>query len=274
MSLAVVARKDFADARRSRSLWALSGLFVAFVALMAYLYTEIPSLTPSEAAELSGLGLMGFLAAPASLFISIAAVLICYKAIAGESESGSGKILLALPHTRADVVGGKVLGRATVLALPLVVGFAVALVAAYALDLTVAPTEFLTFVVVSLVFALAYVSLVVGISATTTSTTRASTLAVGAFVVFELVWDVIPIGAAFVANGLSMPGTLPNWALFLGQLSPSAAYLNAVTGVLPNNTSLVDVPFYLSPTASAVVLVGWIVIPVAIGYTRYAGLDL
>ncbi|MFB6180212.1 MAG: ABC transporter permease subunit [Halorientalis sp.] len=274
MSFAVVARKDFADARRSRSLWALSVLFVAFVAMMAYLYTQLPSVTPDAAASVTGLGLLAFLASPAALFVSIASVVVCYKAIAGESESGSGKLLLSLPHSRADVILGKVLGRTALLVVPLVVGFVVALGATVALGLALSPVEFATFVLVTLLFALAYVSLVVGLSATTTSTTRASTLAIAAFVVFELLWDVVPLGAAFVANGFAMPATLPNWALFVGQLAPSAAYMNAVAGVLPNNATLASVPFYLTPAASAVVLLAWIVLPVALGYRRYASLDL
>ena len=274
MSFAVVARKDFQDARRLRSLWVLSALFVLFVGLMAYLYTQIPQLTPEEAANLSGLGLLGFLAAPAALFISITAVVVCYKAIAGESESGSGKLLLSLPNTRRDVVLGKVLGRTALLVVPLFVGFLVALGAVFAFDLTLAPVEFATFVLVTLLFALAYVSFVVGLSSTTRSATRASTLAIGAFVLLELAWDIVPFGMAYVANGLALPASLPNWALFVGQLAPSAAYLNAVAGVLPGNTALAEVPFYLSPVASVAVLVAWMVIPVALGYRRYQSLDL
>ena len=44
MSIATVAKKDFQDSARSRWLWALSVLFVLFVAGLSYLFTSIPNL--------------------------------------------------------------------------------------------------------------------------------------------------------------------------------------------------------------------------------------
>lgn len=274
MTWTVVARKDFQDARRSRSLWALSALFVLFIAGMAYLYTLLPGLDPASAEELTTLGLLFFLSAPATLFISITAVVLAHRAIAGESESGSGKLLLSLPHTRRDVVVGKVVGRSAVLVLPIVAGLVVALAVVLALYAEFSALDYAAFTAVTVLYALAYVSLIVALSATTTSTGRAAVLAVGAFLVFELLWGVVVTGLVYVADGFRFTGVLPDWALFLNVLVPSAAYGNAVTGVLPGVSTSATVPFYLEGWFSLLVLVFWAVVPVTLGYLRYRSADL
>lgn len=274
MSWTVVARKDFQDARRSRSLWALTGLFVLFVAGMAYLYTLLPQIDPAAAEELTTLGLLGFLSAPATLFISITAVVLAHRAIAGESESGSGKLLLGLPHTRRDVIVGKVLGRSAVVILSLVVGLVAALAVVLALYAEFSPVDYAAFAAVTALYALAYVSLVVALSATTTSTSRAATLAVGAFLVFELLWGLVVTGLVYVAEGFRFTGAQPEWAQVLSVLAPSAAYQNAVAGVLPGATVSATVPVYLQGWVSLTVLALWAVVPVALGYLRYRRADL
>lgn len=274
MSWTVVARKDFEDARRSRSLWALSGLFVLFVSGMIYLYTLLPELDPAASEELTTLGLLFFLSAPATLFISITAVVLAHRAIAGESESGSGKLLLSLPHTRRDVVLGKVVGRSAVLVLPIVAGLVVALAVVLALYAEFSAVDYAAFAAVTVLYALAYVSLVVALSATTTSTSRAAALAVGAFLVFELLWGAVVTGLVYVADGFTFTGVVPDWALFLNVLVPSAAYTNAVAGVLPGASASATVPFYLHGWFSLLVLAFWAVVPVAFGYLRYRSADL
>lgn len=299
MSWTVVARKDFQDARRSRALWVLSALFLGFTLLMTYVYSVLPSLTGDDAAELSTVGLLGFLSSPATLFISLAALIVCYKAIAGESESGSGKLLLGLPFSRRDVVLGKIVGRWLTVTAPLIGGLLAALVAIFALRIPFATGNFelavpftttalgtpvpawavtyTVFLAVTALFALVYVSLIVGISATTTSTARAAALAVSAWVVLEVLWDVVPLGALFVANGFRFPSdmaTMPDWVLGLNNLAPSAAYLNAASGFISGVSTSGDVPFYLTQWFSVLVLLAWIVVPTTVGYLVYRRADL
>ncbi|WP_458185078.1 ABC transporter permease [Haladaptatus sp. NG-WS-4] len=281
MTWTVVAHKDFQDARLSKTLWALSALFVVFAAGMAYLYAVFPGLG-SEAEELSALGLMFFLAAPATLFVSITAVVLAAKSVAGERETGSMKLLLSYPHSRRDVVLGKVAGRAVVLALPILVGFAVAAIVVLAKYATFSPVHYVLFVLLTVLYAFAYISLVVGLSATTGSGARATAMAIGVFVVLELLWDVVPIGLLYLLDGaLVPPQEYPNWALFLSGLTPSAAYTTAMGAVLPEAPTAVlgygpngDVPFYLADWFGLVLLVAWAVVPVSLGYLRFRAADL
>ncbi|WP_458206915.1 ABC transporter permease [Haladaptatus sp. NG-SE-30] len=281
MSFAVIARKDFQDARLSKTLWALSALFIIFAAGMAYLYAVFPGLG-SDAEELSALGLMFFLSAPATLFVSITAVVIAAKSVAGERENGSMKLMLSYPHSRRDVVLGKVLGRAVVLALPIVIGFAVAAIVVLAKYATFSPVDYVLFVLLTVLYAFAYISLVVGLSATTGSGARATAMAIGLFVVLELLWDVVPVGLLYLLEGRLVPiQEYPNWALFISGLTPSAAYSTAMGAVLPESPTAVlgigpagDVPFYLADWFGLVLLVAWAVVPVSLGYLRFRAVDL
>jgi len=144
------------------------------------------------------------------------------------------------------------------------------------------------FVLATLFFAAVYASIVVGISATTGSTSRATTLALGFFLVFELLWDVVPMGILYVVEGFSFPSTIPDWVFLVSQFSPSSAYLSTIVALLPDLAASVGAdpaqtgagvevaaadaePFYASPEVGIVVLFLWFVVPFAVGYYRFKG---
>ncbi|WP_439028015.1 ABC transporter permease subunit [Haloarchaeobius sp. DT45] len=280
MSLTVVAKKDFTDARRSRSLWLLSGLFVLFAAGMAWIYTEIAT-NGGPDPELSALGLYDFLASSATLFISITALVIAHKAIAGERESGSMKLLLGLPHSRADVLFGKVVGRAVTLALPIVLGMVVALGVVVALYDTYNLVDYALFLGITLVFAFVYIALMTAISASVSTAGKASALAFAAFAVLELLWGAIPMGLLYVSNGFSLPGSIteyPDWYFGIVSLSPSAAYQSALTAVIDGANTGATLAgrdaFYLEPWFGFVWLALWLLVPLGIAYLRFDRADL
>lgn len=272
MSWAVVARKDFREARLSRSLWAATTVFVLLAAGMAVLYATVPEVR-QDLGGVSTLGYLTLLLAVVTLFVSIAAIMIAAGAIAGERESGSGKLLLGLPNSRADVVIGKLVGRVAVLGIAMLVGLAAALVVALALFDTVSAVEYAVFTVLTLLFALAYVGIMLGLSATAASGGRAMAYGIGAFVALELLADLVPAVALFVTNGFSLEGvtSVPDWIGFLSVAVPSGAYTNAVSWFLGGSTA---VPFYLTGWASLAVLAVWLVVPLAVGYWRFAVADL
>ncbi|MEF8902182.1 MAG: ABC transporter permease subunit [Halovenus sp.] len=129
----------------------------------------------------------------------------------------------------------------------------------------------------------------VSLSAVTGSTTRATTLAVGFFVLFELFWDAIPLGIVYVVEGFSLPDTLPEWVFLVTQVSPSTAYATSMIALLPDvaaeqgasvvvGSGSVDPssaePFYVTAEAGLVFLGLWLVIPLLVGYSRFTRSDL
>ncbi|ELZ27514.1 ABC transporter [Halosimplex carlsbadense 2-9-1] len=282
MSTVAVAKKDFRDAVQSRALWGLLAVFVVLSVLLTYSYVEFPQLV-SPGTDPSIGGLVFFTAGIVSLFVSLTAIVVCYKAIAGEREIGSVKLLLALPHRRRDVLFGKLLGRMAVLSLALAIGLAVGFGFAFAMLGSLDVVTVLLFLLATLLFTAVYVSVVVGISATTGSTSRATTLAIGFFVVFEFLWDVVPIGAVYVANGFSLPQQMPEWTFLVMQVPPSTAYTAVLTSLLPDVADSLPTQtfagagvdaFYAVPEIGFVVLAFWLVVPLAVGYYRFRGADL
>ena len=263
MSWSVVARKDFADARRSLALWALVGIVVVFMAWMAILYRYLPMLGP-EGEQASATGLLVFLAAPAGLFISIGAIVIASRSIIAEREVGSAKLLLSLPHSRRDIVLGKVLGRTGVV-VGLAVGFVATLAVLVALYDAVNLVDYAHFGLATGLFALAYVALMVGVSTGASATARATAYALSLLVLQEFLWDNVPLAALYITSGFPMPApsaTMPAWIVFLYLLPPSQELINVLTLVIPGAVSLdavgipaIDGSFYLSGWFSLFLLV-------------------
>lgn len=284
-----VAKKDFRDASQSRALWALVAVFVILTLISAYTFVEAPELLGTPGTPTFE-GLLFFIAAMAALFVPLAAIITCYKSLAGEREIGSIKVLMALPATRSDVFFGKVLGRGAVLATALGVGILVGLAFGSILLGSVDILAALVFLLVTLLFVVVYAGIMVSLSATTGSTVRATTYALGFFVVFELLWDIVPLGILYVTEGFQLPAQIPDWFMTVAMVAPATAYFSTMNVLLPDGDSEtangggagveVDVgieygePFYASAEMGIVFLLLWLVVPLAVGYYRFNRADL
>lgn len=290
MTWMVVAKKDFRDAVQSRALWALVTVFVLLSVISAYAYIEVPELFGEPAGATFG-GLIFFIVGLTGLFVPLAAIVVCYKSLAGERELGSIKLLLSLPTTRLNVYAGKVVGRAAVLAFGLGVGLVVGLGFGTVLLGEIHPLSVLVFVLVTIGFAAIYAGIMVGLSAMTGTTSRATTYALGFFVVFELFWDVVPMGILYITQGFSLPAEIPDWIFLVTQVSPSSAYFTSIVALLPDLadgagadpaqagggvgvTPAEADPFYVTPEVGIIVLVLWFIVPFAVGYYRFNAADL
>jgi ABC-2 type transport system permease protein len=281
MSWAVVARKDFQDAIRSRGLIVMTVVFTLLYAGAAYAYTFIGSSDPQAASILS---LISFLLLPAAILVPIVGVFAGYRAIAGERESGSIKLLLGLPHTRRDVVVGKVIGRSTVVTVSTLVGFLVAAVVAVVLYDSFPAVDFVSFGALTVVFALAFVGIGVGVSAATGSTTKAIIGAFGVFGLFQFLWGEIPKLINYAINGsYGFGGQRPNWSYLFAQLDPQNAYrltVNEWVVQSPLQEAVYqqvfggDVPLFFSPWFALAVLLLWVLVPAGLGYLAFERADL
>jgi ABC-2 type transport system permease protein len=296
-SVRSIANKDFNDAVRSWAFWGLSAFFLLLMAGAAGVITYIIE-EPMTTQEFSFL-----LSQVTKLVIPLIALLLGWKAIAGERDSGSIKVLLSLPHSRMDAVLGKFLGRTAVLSVSLVVGFVLASVAVVWAVEPVSVTEYVGFLAMTVLYGMAYVSIAVALSSVTRSSTIAAGLMFGVFVLFYVVWNVIqtvlqilmrqgyidgvemPVGEVLDAGAGSSATIerLPNWALFIDTIDPGTAYQNALTVVSASGTGGIGttfgypqsamfpdgMPFYLQDWFSFVILLAWIVVPLAVALVRF-----
>ncbi|MFD2372306.1 ABC transporter permease subunit [Haloarchaeobius iranensis] len=215
------------------------------------------------------------------MIIPLVALVAAYLSVAGERESGNLKFLLSYPNSRRDVVLGKFIARAVVVTVSIVVAFVVGLgMAAYYFPSVQLP-DFAAFVGVTLLYAVSYVAIAVGISAATSSRSRAMGLAIGSWFVLNVFWNFLPIQPAtvieFVADKLGT-SVSDNFKDLVWSLSPTGAYFNAIQPIFPERitggSGAGTNAFYLQPEFMFVILAFWIVAPLALGYWRFERADL
>ncbi|AWB27033.1 ABC transporter permease [Halococcoides cellulosivorans] len=300
----VVARKDFRDAMRSRLIIALGVLFVVGESLAGIVEVEIIGKVLFGSAPAAP-ELTRSIASHAVLFIAFVTILVAYRSIAGERASGSIKFLLSTPNTRMDVLVGKVLGRWSVIALPLTVGYTVGTAVGWIWIGETALSAYLIGLFGITVFALTYVCIVVALSASMRSTTRIVAAAMALFVVFHFAWEYIP-ASAYITIEFLLKGdeasasslistTWPAWTVVFDALSPARALdmtLNLMTdeplspplplfmnffislfGGLIGSPEVEDV-WYATNWLGPISLILWSGLSLIAGYLRFDAADL
>jgi ABC-2 type transport system permease protein len=274
MTWSVIGKKEFEDALRSRMLWAIVVLIAAMTSLAAGVMVLVPGVSGDPVSAIGGASQF------AAMLVPIMALIAGYLAIAGERESGSLKVLLGLPPSRGEVLAGKFVGRAAVVGIGVAVGFAISGVITYALYGEVPVLDFVGVTLLTAGLGISFVGIAVGISVTTAVRSRAMTLAVTAYLLLTLLWDMVPQGVHLVVTR-SMPGaTVPGWFLLLQGASPSGAYNALVQRVLMDTDAALSarlggaVPAYLDAPVFLAIVVLWTVLPLLGGYLRFRRADL
>lgn len=302
MSWEAVTRKDFQDSIRSYWLWGLSVLFIVFFGVPAYFFADrVGAAAQQQGQQLSTDAFLNILAEVNAFFVPVIAIVIAYAAIAGERDSGTLKLLLSLPHSRLDVVVGKVLGRGAVVALPVLVGFVVAGGIFLLTPVEFGFANYVLFALLTAILAVTYVAIAIGFSAAAESARRAMIGTVGIYVLFTLFWNRFASGLINLLSEYADVGgeSLVSIHLLVKVLNPSQAYksltLRLVTDTAAQaRVSLIggsglqgqlnrqmyaqalgdSVPFYLSDPAVVVFMLAWLVVLPAAGYYVFDQADL
>lgn len=283
-----IAAKDFADAVRSRALWFATGVYLLLMVL-----AQIAVVTIFENPDPSIMST--FLAGPGTMeILPIIGLIVGYRAIIGERETGNIKFLLGLPHSRRDVIVGKFLGRFTVVAVAVVIGFAASL-AIIVVSVGSPPMgQFVVYLTFVLLSSAAVVATAVGVSAIVSSSTRAMSVLIGGFLLIRVLWNNVPNGIYYAVNE-TLPGSDPPlWYAVVDHLNPLTVMSTGSDVFLPEvqriaievteqgvtatqegevarttGDTLVHEPAFL-----VAILLLWIVLPLAVGYLRFRNADL
>lgn len=268
MTWQVIARQDGRLTFSARSVKFLLGLLVLGILLAAYMY-PIAGSEPITTARFTGY-VTGFL----TTLLPLVGILVGYNAVVSERESGSLLLSLSLPHSRSDLLFGKLAGRAGIVVAAVLVamtGAGFLVVYPYGeLELV----RSLAFVALTVSFAVLWTGLGLAISLSVATKRRALALGFGVLFLFVFFWgtmaDILELGLR--AAGLTNGG-LPDGAQFFVNLSPNRAFTLVTDGFITPGAG-VDGPWYLGEWVALVVFVGWLVGPLGVAYWRFSGGDL
>lgn len=270
-----VARTDLDDAVRSKLLWGAAALLLV-VSLPSFLGVA------GSLIEQPTRGVRFFPQALAS-YVAPVALIAAHRAVVGERESGTLRLLFGHPLTRWDVVAGKFLGRASLVGGVLLlacVGLGVATVSQYG---TLPVVPFLAISVYVVWYGAIWTGIVVGISAAATSRFRAIAAGLGLFMLFGpfQIWQgvVVPLFALLFTGSTPTaieeidPTTWPVWYEYVQRLNPIENFVQNRYAVV----SLVESGTIRDPMLvlfGMVVMLLWAAVPLAVGYWRFERNDL
>ena len=302
MTWIAVARKDVRDAIRSYWLWGLTVLFVVvFTAPAVFLADRVGQAAAQEGAQVSSDAFLSLFSQVNGFFVPIIAIVMAYAAIAGERDSGTVKLLLSLPHSRLDVVAGKLVGRGVVVSVPILLGFVVAAVAMLLTPIEFGATNFVLFAALTVLLALAFVGLSIGFSAAADSARGAMIGTVSIFVLFTLIWGRFASGLISILSDYTDLGgeTLVPLHLLVQVLNPTTAYTSLTRSLVVGdpfaarlqlaggagiqgqlnrqlyaNAMGGELPAYLSDPVLVAVIVFWVVAMPLAGYWVFENTDI
>lgn len=299
-SVRAVAKKDFQDAVRS---WVFWGLSVFFFVLLVGITGSLAYFGEDLAAEGATTDmLVTYTSQVTRVAIPLIALVLGWKSIAGERESGSIKILLSLPHSRKDVLLGKLIGRSAVLSLSLTVGYVLAAAVVAVLLGGFDVTDYVGLLAMSIIYGVAYTSIAVALSSVTRSTTIAGAAMGSVFLLFYAIWNALPTAFRMLADRdilffetksytAEIQGQevqverSPDWFFFILNLDPGEAYGRVLTLVTDAESIQLqaevteemfngEMPFFLQDWFSFIILLLWIVVPIGIALWRFDRVDL
>ncbi|KOX94275.1 ABC transporter permease [Halorubrum tropicale] len=219
MPTSTIARTECRRYLRGKGPWIVVLCFIVF--------SRVTTQPEPAAAQIIDNAISLIHAQPAVAFIvPFAAAIINFRAITQERESGTARILLGTKTTRPRLVLGMVLGRGTALLVPvlastvLIIGYDTLQYGQFS------PLLSLGFLALSTAYVFAWTGLIVGLSAASSSTTRAVILGTIATIGLTL-WNGITLPFVWqIATGIAPGSELAHPRAFAkaGWLSPASAF--------------------------------------------------
>ncbi len=264
-----LSKKEYMDNVRSKWVIVLSILFVALILLIsAYGGTQSRREGGIKGFEFT----INFASSIVVLLLSIVAIIMGYKTIVDEVESKSVGLLLTSELCRRDVIIGKFLGLASVLATSIVAGLGVGGIVIGILSGFQNVAIYGKFIGLSILFSLTYLSISMMMSAIVNKTSRALAGGVFIWIFFNIVWDLITFGVLAATEGVptSADFTTPDWYRYVTSINPNTSFSLALNNLLDE----ISLPPLLNIWTFVGILVLWTVIPIIIAFMIFNRQDL
>jgi ABC-2 type transport system permease protein len=216
----------------------------------------------------------------AAAIIPILALVLGYKSVAADRDSGSLLLTLSLPYSRRDVIAGAFAGRTVVLLVPTVVALGLAGGVGALQYGTDGALAYPWFLLVTMLYGAAFVGIAVGLSAADLSDRRLAMGALGAYLLLVQFYESLFGLTLFVLHrgDTAVFRNVPDWALLFRLAQPSEAYVRLLhVGFDLERASqylAADAPIYVGWWMALLLLAAWALAPLALGYRRFRAGDL
>jgi Cu-processing system permease protein len=262
-TLAVIAGKEIRDGLRNRWVVAMTLLLAVFALTLAFL-----GAAPTGAVKVSPLAVTIVSLSSLTIFLlPLIALLLSYDAILGEIDRGTVALLLAYPLARWQVVFGKFAGHAAILAFATFIGYGCAGVV---LGLTgggdaASWHAFGLLIATSILLDAAFIAIGYLVSALVRDRGIAGGIAIGVWLLFVLVYDMVLLGVLVADQGRTVTASVVNWLLLLNPTDTFWLFNLAGTPGVSSFSGLAGLSnqVRLAPEMLAGALVLWIAVPLA-----------
>jgi Cu-processing system permease protein len=261
--IVILADKEFRDGLRNK--WVLGATLI--LAGLAFALTLLGS-TPTGALGVKPLAAIVVSLSSLTIFlIPLIALLLGYDAIVGEAERGCLLLMFTYPVSRLEIILGKFLGHAAILAFATIIGYGAAGAAIAWMHGGDAESwrAFAWLLVSTIMLGLAFLALAYLISVQVKEHSTAAGIAIGVWLFFVIVFDLALMGTLVASQGRL--GTSIFSGLVL--LNPADIYrlfnltafenIRALSGMAGLSAAV-----RFSPAVLLVALAAWCVVPLAI----------
>ena len=269
----ILASKEITDGMRNRWVVMVT-LLMAGLALVLALLGSVPT----GSTKVSALAvIIVSLSSLSIFFIPLIALLLSYDSLVGEADRGTLMLLLAYPVTRSQVVLGKFCGHLVLLAIAIVVGYGSAGVAVAVMAGADWPEQawgpFFSLIASSVLLGAVFIAIGLAINARVKERGAAAGLAIGAWLLFALIYDMGLLGLLASDVGRHLDGTVVS-ALLLFNPADAFRMLNlAGHGEVAALSGMASLS--AASTVPQAVLLGvlaaWVVVPLTAGCLLFRG---
>ena len=269
----ILAGKEITDGMRNR--WVLMvTLLMAGLALVLALLGSVPT----GSTKVSALAvIIVSLSSLSIFFIPLIALLLSYDSLVGEADRGTLMLLLAYPVTRGQVVLGKFCGHLVLLAIAIVIGYGSAGAAVAMMAGTDWPDQawgaFFGLIASSVLLGAVFIAIGLAINARVKERGAAAGLAIGAWLLFALIYDMALLGLLASDAGRHLDDTVVS-ALLLFNPADAFRMLNLAghgdVAALSGMASLSAAGTVPQPVLLGV-LAAWVAMPLTAGCLLFRG---
>lgn len=197
----IVAAKEFRDGLRNRWVAGISIVLALFAMGISYFGTAASGSVGFASLSTTVVSLSSL----AIFLIPLIALILSYDTIVGEDEQGTLILLLTYPLRRSQLMAGKFIGHAGIIALSIFIGFGSAgfLIALFSpmASFEELLSSYSVFIISSILLGWVFVSMAYLISVLNTEKSRATGVALIVWFVFVFVFDLLLLSILIVTEG-------------------------------------------------------------------------